>query len=62
MSQEHLKTMVYAKFERQTKCIIGNVKIVNARNFSENFMTWCDFCTLSPGSVENEWRGPVVRT
>ena len=31
MSQEHLKTMVYAKFGGQTKCIMGNVKMVNRR-------------------------------
>ena len=29
VSQEHLKTMVYAKFGGQTKCIMGNVKMVN---------------------------------
>ena len=28
-SQEHLKTMVYAKCGRQTKCIMGNAKIEN---------------------------------
>ena len=28
-SQEHLKTMVYAKFEGQTECIMGNWKIEN---------------------------------
>ena len=28
-SQEHLKTMVYAKFGGQTKCIMGNSKIEN---------------------------------
>ena len=28
-SQEHLKTMVYAKFGRQTECIMGNWKIEN---------------------------------
>ena len=33
MSQEHLKTMVYAKFGGQTKCIMGNVKMVNERSF-----------------------------
>ena len=27
--QEHLKTIVYAKFEGQTKCIMGNSKIEN---------------------------------
>ena len=29
-SQEHLKTMVYAKFGGQTECIMGNWKIENA--------------------------------
>ena len=29
-SQEHLKTMVYAKFEGQTECIMGNWKIENS--------------------------------
>ena len=28
-SQEHLKTMVYAKFGGQTDCIMGNWKIEN---------------------------------
>ena len=28
-SQEHLKTMVYAKFGGQKECIMGNSKIVN---------------------------------
>ena len=32
-SQEHLKTMVYAKFGGQTECIMGNWKIEN----------WCPF-------------------
>ena len=31
-SQEHLKTMVYAKFGGQTECIMGNWKIENIRN------------------------------
>ena len=30
-SQEHLKTMVYAKFGGQTECIMGNWKIENRR-------------------------------
>ena len=30
-SQEHLKTMVYAKFGGQTGCIMGNWKIENER-------------------------------
>ena len=29
-SQEHLKTMVYAKFGGQTECIMGNSKIENS--------------------------------
>ena len=33
-SQDHLKTMVYAKFGRQTECIMGNWKIENT-NFAE---------------------------
>ena len=31
-SQEHLKTMVYAKFGGQTECIMGNWKIENSGN------------------------------
>ena len=31
-SQEHLKTMVYAKFGGQTECIMGNWKIENRGN------------------------------
>ena len=30
-SQEHLKTMVYAKFGGQTECIMGNWKIENVK-------------------------------
>ena len=30
--QEHLKTIVYAKFGGQTKCIMGNSKIENGCN------------------------------
>ena len=32
-SQEHLKTMVYAKFGGQTECIMGNWKIENIKTF-----------------------------
>ena len=32
-SQEHLKTMVYAKFGGQTECIMGNWKIGNSFQF-----------------------------
>ena len=38
--QEHLKTIVYAKFGGQTKCIMGNSKIENY--FSLNlFVKYC---------------------
>ena len=30
ISQEHFTTIVYAKFGGQTKCIMGNWKIVNS--------------------------------
>ena len=30
-SQEHLKTMVYAKFGGQTECIMGNSKVENVK-------------------------------
>ena len=36
-SQEHLKTMVYAKFGGQTECIMGNSKIENEKRV-ENHM------------------------
>ena len=29
-SPEHLKTMVYAKFGRQTECIVGDLKVENS--------------------------------
>ena len=32
-SQEHLKTMVYAKFGGQTECIMGNWKIENRLSY-----------------------------
>ena len=35
-SQEHLKTMVYAKFGGQTECIMGNSKIEN--------WVWIEYC------------------
>ena len=40
-SQEHLKTMVYAKFGGQTECIMGNWKIENTEY---KMGTW--FCIL----------------
>ena len=38
-SQEHLKTMVYAKFGGQTECIMENSKI-------EEFFLWVKFLFL----------------
>ena len=40
-SQEHLKTMVYAKFGGQTECIMGNWKIenVSTHSRSDTFMS-----------------------
>ena len=40
-SQEHLKTMVYAKFGGQTECIMGNSKIVNSSEIT--FHHFCYF-------------------
>ena len=37
-SQEHLKTMVYAKFGGQTECIMGNSKKENASFIHENYL------------------------
>ena len=34
-SQEHLKTMVYAKFGGQTECIMGNSKIENSQDYDK---------------------------
>ena len=42
-SQEHLKTMVYAKFGGQTKCIMGNSKIENCIEKTEQFRTSTGF-------------------
>ena len=36
-SQEHLKTMVYAKFGGQTECIMGNWKIENKRPCQQKY-------------------------
>ena len=45
-SQEHLKTMVYAKFGEQTECIMGNSKI---ENYSEYITT---SVSLQPQSLK----------
>ena len=42
-SQEHLKTMVYAKFGGQTECIMGNSKIENELR---RLPRPCQFCTV----------------
>ena len=34
-SQEHLKTMVYAKFGGQTEYIMGNSKIENSQDYDK---------------------------
>ena len=36
-SQEHFKTISYAKFGGQTECIMGNWRIVNLRSPNETF-------------------------
>ena len=40
-SQEHFKTISYAKFGGQTECIMGDSKIVNNSNLP---LTRCNFC------------------
>ena len=42
-SQEHLKTMVYAKFGGQTECIMGNSKIKNAASILKQLFTQLSF-------------------
>ena len=37
-SQEHLKTMVYAKFGGQTECIMGDLKIENSHFLKLKFV------------------------
>ena len=45
-SQEHLKTMVYAKFGGQTECIMGNWKIENRCNNNKHIASLFANCTL----------------
>ena len=47
-SQEHLKTMVYAKFGGQTECIMGNWKIENTRMLQ-----------IIPPFIQWTGRGPI---
>ena len=47
-SQEHLKTMVYAKFGGQTECIMGNWKIENALSLVERVLS---HFLLDPGPM-----------
>ena len=46
-SQEHLKTMVYAKFGGQTECIMGNWKIENVQ---------LPVATLTSPGYTNQWQ------
>ena len=39
-SQEHLKTMVYAKFGGQTECIMGNWKIENRKSIKRDELSF----------------------
>ena len=54
-SQEHLKTMVYAKFGGQTECIMGNWKIENrgsaARSRVLSRLTSLAITNSIPGSL-----------
>ena len=45
-SQEHFKTISYAKFGGRTECIMGNSKIVNEGNFQHLFV--CLFLMRRP--------------
>ena len=46
--QEHLKTIVYATFGRQTKCIMGNSKIDNSQTIINRMAFELDImCSLS---------------
>ena len=47
-SQEHLKTMVYAKFGGQTECIMGNWKI---KNYQKNYGNLGGFYPMTPSST-----------
>ena len=52
-SQEHLKTMVYAKFGGETECIMGNWKIENTARFlpaTTNKPEVCDSRTFCFGT------------
>ena len=46
-SQEHLKTMVYAKFGGQTECIMGNSKIEKSESpYNSGILFHSNVCTL----------------
>ena len=59
-SQEHLKTMVYAKFGGQTECIMGNWKIENGgrgvRGFSWKGLCLCGQLVTREGLKQALWR------
>ena len=60
--QEHLKTIVYAKFGGQTKCIMGNSKIENSicrggvdlPGYVRKFDCWKPKRSLAPIALEGE--------
>ena len=61
-SQEHLKTMVYAKFGGQTECIIGNWKIENGKQLvtcktlNKSYSWSADFRFSTPASILEDLR------
>ena len=60
--QEHLKTMVYAKFGGQTECIMGNWKIENclgevpeAIAYKCFKFNWFDFHWVTKDEMQYHW-------
>ena len=47
-SQEHLKTMVYAKFGGQTECIMGDLKIENSYFLKLKFVHFLEWEGKAP--------------
>ena len=63
-SQEHFKTISYAKFGGQTECIMGNSKIVNDCTFekrSDNDLCLVDVgWGVGGGGAEREGRSSFI--
>ena len=59
-SQEHLKTMVYAKFGGQTECIMGNWKIGNyaKQQFCKCITLFCTF--LCSPCITKTWNDQIL--